>query len=124
MAGLIAMPLLVNAETDADPAEIAIGERLTLESRFAQAYYANTNKADPTLDNTRTMGGNLRGPFAGKTMNCRSCHMVDEHAGNPLGGMRSYSDFASRPPVPQRDGGQQTSLRNSMAMVNISKSYY
>lgn len=110
------------AETEEapDPAEIAIGERLFLETRFAQAYYANSNKADPALDKTITTGGHLRGPFAGKTMNCRSCHMVDEHADNPNGGMRSYADFSARPPVPSREDGDTTSLRNSMSMVNIS----
>lgn len=122
LTGLAALPLVVMAgEEESDPAEIAIGERLFLETRFAQAYYANAQKADPTLDTTRTTNGDLRGPFAGKTMNCRSCHMVDEHFDNPLGGMRSYSDFAARPPVPTRGDGQQTSLRNSMTMVNISK---
>jgi len=38
-----------------DPAEIAIGERLFLETRFAQAYYANPGKADPALQYTLTM---------------------------------------------------------------------
>jgi len=109
----------VTPETD-DPAEITIGERLTLETRFAQAYYANSNKADPALDKTLTTSGELRGPFAGKTMNCRACHMVDEHADNPLAGMRSYTDFASRPPIPTRKDGAHNSLRNSMSMVNIS----
>lgn len=103
-----------------DPAEIAIGERLFLETRFAQAYYANPGKADPVLDKTQLVGSSLKGPFTGKTMNCRSCHMVDEHADNPAAGMRSYSDYAQRPPVPVRDDQQQTSPRNSQSLVNIS----
>ncbi|MDH5660898.1 MAG: hypothetical protein OEY65_07850, partial [Gammaproteobacteria bacterium] len=69
---------------------------------------------------TITSTQSLPGPFAGKTMNCRACHMVDEHAENPLGGMRTYSDYASRPPVPARDDGANTSNRNAMSMVNIA----
>ena len=123
LASIVVSPSLVIAEEEADPAEIAIGERLTMETRFAQAYFANKGKADPALNYTRTTGENLRGPFAGKTMNCRSCHMVDEHAENPLAGMRSYADFAARPTVPQRTDGQPTSMRNSMSMVNISRPF-
>ena len=103
-----------------DSAEIKIGERLFLETRFAQAYYANPNKADPVMDKTKMTSTSLRGAFAGKTMNCRVCHMVDEHAENPSAGMRSYTDYAKRPPVPSRKDGAITSGRNSMSMVNIS----
>lgn len=114
----------INASTEVneahDPAEISIGERLILETRFSQAYYANSQQADPVMNKTVTTAADLRGPYAGKTMNCRACHMVDEHAENPLGGMRSYADYASRPPVPARSDGATTSLRNSMSMVNIS----
>lgn len=106
--------------TEEDPAQISIGERLFLETRFSQAYYANPGKADPVMDKTITVNKALKGPFAGKTINCRACHMVDEHAKNPLGGMRSYADFAKRPPVPNRNDGAKTSGRNSMSMVNIS----
>ena len=103
-----------------DLAEVAIGERLFLETRFAQAYFANPNKADPAMDKTLTTTQPLKSPFAGKTMNCRACHMVDEYAKNPLAGMRSYADYAKRPPVPKRADNAITSGRNSMSMVNIS----
>ena len=103
-----------------DTAKIEIGERLFLETRFSQAYYANPTKADPVMDKTILTNKALRGPFAGKTMNCRACHMVDEHEKNPSAGMRSYSDYAKRPPVPSRKDGAKTSGRNSMSMVNIS----
>ena len=105
---------------NSDPAEKSLGERLFLETRFAQAYYANENTVDPVLEKTLTTTGGLRGPFAGKTMNCRVCHMVDEHDKNPSAGMRSYADYAKRPPVPNRVDGAKTSARNSMVMVNIS----
>ena len=107
-------------ENENDPAQISIGERLFLETRFAQSYYANPSKADPSLDKTVTTKSALKGPFSGKTMNCRACHMVDEHAKNPAAGMRSYSDYAMRPPVPARADGAKTSGRNTMSMVNIS----
>ncbi len=110
---------VLNAE-ESDPAEIAIGERLTLETRFAQLYFAAQNQADSVLNTTQTTTSALPGAFAGGTMNCRACHMVDEFAENPAAGMRSYTDFAQRPPVPVRSDTQQTALRNSMSMVNIA----
>ena len=97
-----------------------IGERLFLETRFAQAYYANPNMADPVMDSTVTANGKLKGPYFGKTINCRACHMVDEHKDSASAGMRSYADYAIRPPVPQRKDSTTTSTRNSMSMVNIS----
>ncbi len=104
--------------TDADSAEIAIGERLFLETRFAQAYYANPGQEDPALRFTPTMDQPLRGPFAGKTMNCRACHMVDEHLEET--GMRTYADFTHNSLVPDRKDGNHLTPRNSMSLVNIS----
>jgi cytochrome c peroxidase len=106
-----------------DPAQVTIGERLFLEARFAQAYYARPKMADPALSKTITVNGALKSPFAGKTMSCRACHMVDEHKDTPAAGMRSYSDYAKRPPVPNRGDAAYTSGRNSMSMVNISLPY-
>lgn len=103
-----------------DPAEVSIGERLFLESRFAQAWYANPGKADPVLEYTVTTTEPMRGPFAGQTISCRACHMVDEHAAARHGGMRSYADFAHRSLVPTREDNQYVTVRNSMSLVNIS----
>lgn len=105
-----------------DPAEVAIGERLFLETRFAQAYAAHPGQADHALDYTLTMDQPLRGPFAGQTMNCRACHLVDEHKEDKGAGMRSYADFTHNSPVPERGDGQHFAPRNSMALVNISVS--
>jgi len=102
------------------PAEIAIGERLFLETRFAQAWYAKPGSADPALKETITTGKSLKGSFAGSTMNCRACHMVDEHQ-NELG-MRTYADYAINSPIPNRNDGKYLTGRNSMSLVNISKS--
>ena len=115
------------AEGEHDPAEIAIGERLFLETRFSQAYFADRNQTDPVLDKTETIADPLPGAFAGQTINCRACHMVDEFADkgqNPVGGMRTYADFARRSPVPQREDGQALTTRNSMSMLNISQGAY
>src|SRR5215475_9504433 len=57
---------------EADPAEVAIGERLFLETRFAQFFFANSGgdansllaAGDPVMDRTRTTQGSLPGPFA------------------------------------------------------------
>jgi len=114
---------LEETSEELEPAEVTIGERLFLETRFAQAYYANSKKADPALDKTITFNASLKSPFAGKTMNCRACHMVDEHKDTPSAGMRSYADYAKRPPVPNRADAAKTSGRNSMSMVNISLPY-
>jgi cytochrome c peroxidase len=105
---------------DHDPAQVAIGERLTLETRFAQAYAAHPDKADPAMAYTLTLDQPLRGPFAGKTMNCRACHLVDEHKSDPGAGMRSYADFTHVSPIPERNDGDHFTPRNSMSLVNIT----
>lgn len=113
-------------DDEADPAEITLGERLFLETRFAQFFFANfggnMNAAlaagDPSLDTSETTGAPLTGPFRGKSMNCRACHLVDEHFQMPGGGMRTYNDFARRSPVPDRGDGQSLTARNSPPLVN------
>jgi cytochrome c peroxidase len=53
-------------------------------------------------------------------MNCRACHLVDEQLDTPGGGMRTYADFARRSPVPAREDGRLTAVRNSPPLVNAS----
>lgn len=111
---------------DADPAEVAIGERLFLETRFSQFFAAqsagNANAAftsgDPTVDQTVTLGSPVTGPFAGQAMNCRVCHLVDEHRESLKN--RTYADFARRSPIPPRTDGLTLTARNSPALVNAS----
>jgi hypothetical protein len=127
----------VHAQGDADPAEVAIGERLFLEARFAQFFAANATDVnqplpgggDPVTAQTETTGAPLPGPFAGQAINCRACHLVDEQLvfdaqGLPdlrVGGMRTYADFARRSPVPARaEDGLTHTARNSPALVNAS----
>jgi hypothetical protein len=120
------------ATTGTPGAEASVGERLFVETRFAQAFKVyldsggKVNDAipvgDPVMDFSETTrpGVGLPGPFAGLTMNCRACHLVDEHVGTPGGGMRTYADFAQRSPVPNRSDGKRTAPRNSPPLVNAS----
>lgn len=115
------------AQEDADPPEVVAGERLFLETRFAQFYFAraqgNANyqlpAGDGVMNTTVTTGAPFTGPFAGQSMNCRACHLVDEH--NATGGNRTYSDFARRSPVPAREDGQTTAPRNSPPLVTAAR---
>jgi hypothetical protein len=127
---------ILNAEK-LDPPEIANGERLFLETRFAQFFYkylengGDTNKSmpegDPVLDKTVRFFGLppyqipfANSPYAGQSINCRTCHMVDEHLEQSELGMRAYSDFAARSPVPTREDKQTTVVRNTPNLVHAS----
>ena len=120
------IPNALGQEEEADPAEVAIGERLFLETRFAQFFFASSAgdanavvpTGDPTMDFTATTGDPLPGPFAGTSMNCRSCHLVDEQKDVSGGGNRTYADFARRSPVPPREDGKRLTPRNSPPLVN------
>ncbi|MDR4495948.1 MAG: hypothetical protein AB7P17_01405 [Nitrospirales bacterium] len=119
---------------EVDPAEITNGERLFLETRFAQFFKVFLDNGgdvnsplplgDAALD--KVVNWNLQpdqftdGPFAGQSMNCRSCHFVDEQLDVAQYGMRTYTDFAGRSPVPAREDGHQTTVRNSPPLVNAS----
>lgn len=106
------------------PAEDSIGERLFLDTRFAQYFAAhmtgvNTPLAvgDPVVQQVYTTNGTLPGPFAGQSMNCRSCHFVTEFQGVSGAGNRTYSDFTNRSPIPLPMNGYTLTPRNSMHMV-------
>ena len=123
--GLIAAPA-VQAQ-DEDPPQVAVGERLFLETRFAQYFEAHSHgdanrplaNGDPVMDSTITTDQPQPGPFAGQSMNCRACHLVDEQ--NTALGNRTYNDFARRSPVPSRIEDDHTvTLRNSPPLVNAS----
>jgi len=111
-----------------DPPEVAIGERMFRESRFAQFFFANRGgnvnaalaRGDPVLDRTVATDRALPGPFSGGSMSCRACHLVDEHALPDRGGSRSYADFARRSPVPIRGDGLTITARNSPAAVGAA----
>lgn len=121
------------AATGTAGAEADVGERLFVETRFAQFFKANLppggNVNDPLpvgdqiVANVLLPGSTPPGvasPFAGMSMNCRSCHFVDEFVGVPSGSMRTYTDFADRSPIPSRLDGKLTAPRNSPPLVNAS----
>jgi hypothetical protein len=111
-------------------AEQAVGERLFLETRFAQAFKAfldgggnvnDPNAGDPAVDTLETItpGAPIDpGPFKGLSMNCRTCHLVDDVLAASGGGMRTYADFARRSPIPARPDGKTRAVRNSPPLVN------
>ena len=126
--------LHVRADNDLPPtdfaaADVNIGERLFLETRFAQSYFAQAGDdanldvaGDPVMALLQTTGRPVPGPFAGQAMNCRQCHIVDEEGygefGNHKLGNRTYSDFARRSPLPLRDDGRTLTPRNSPGLVD------
>ncbi|HXK08122.1 MAG TPA: hypothetical protein VMT70_00620 [Vicinamibacteria bacterium] len=115
------------AGDDTDPPEVAVGERLFLETRFAQFFAAHVGSdvnrrlatGDPVLDTLETASGLLRGPFAGKSVNCRSCHFVDD--ATAMGArVNTYGDYTTRSRVPEREDGETRTPRNSPPLVNAT----
>jgi hypothetical protein len=112
-------------------AEQAVGERLFMETRFAQAFKAfldaggdvnDPNAGDPAVDSVETLGSPItnEAPFKGMSINCRSCHFVDDVIAAPGGSMRAYADFAKRSPIPARADGKTHAPRNSPPLVNAT----
>lgn len=104
----------------ADP----IGERLFLDTRFAKFFFQTMTSVnqplaagDPVVATVESVNGNLPGPFAGQSINCRSCHFVTEFQGVANAGNRTYSDFTQRSPLPVAQNGFTSTPRNSMQMV-------
>ena len=112
------------------PAEQQIGERLFVDTRFAEYFAAHmTGVNDPlavgdpvvqTVQNVLT--GPQPGPFAGQSINCRSCHFVVEFQGVAGAGNRTYADFTTRSPIPLPMNGFTTTPRNAMQMVGSLQS--
>jgi cytochrome c peroxidase len=112
------------ARADDDAAGSAnIGERLFLETRFAQFFFTNSGgnanfiltNGDPVMSTTASIYGPLPGPFAGQSMNCRACHLVEEQENV---GNRTYADFAQRSPIPANGDGRVQTPRNAIDLVN------
>ena len=120
------------ADTGTPGAQEAVGERLFLDTRFAQAFKVfldnggdvNDPKAgDVVVDTVETLGAPINpGPFKGMSMNCRTCHLVDDTLSSPGSGMRAYADFARRSPIPARADGKTHAPRNSPPLVNSALS--
>jgi hypothetical protein len=111
-----------------DTPESVLGERLFLETRFAQYFAAHSNgevnrplpQGDPVVAQVRNprAGVPYPSPFAGKSMNCRSCHFVDEFTSLIAGMNRTYADYLPRTPIPERGDGQTVTVRNARNMVD------
>jgi cytochrome c peroxidase len=108
-----------------DPPEQTIGERLFLETRFAQ-YFAEhmtdvnapLGVGDPVVNQVlNSVSGPMPGPFAGQSINCRSCHFVGEFQTTPNAGNRTYADFTDHSPIPRQLTGFNNTPRNAMQMV-------
>ncbi len=120
------------AVTGTSGAEQAVGERLFMDTRFAQAFKAfldaggnvnDPNAGDPVVDTVETVmpGAPIDpGPFKGMAMNCRSCHFVDDVLSAPGGGMRAYADFARHSPIPAAADPKTHAPRNSPPLVNAT----
>lgn len=101
-------------DTGTPGAEEAVGERLFLETRFAQSFKVfldrsgniNDPRVGDSVTNTlETLTSPIDpGPFKGMSMNCRACHLVDDVLLS--GGMRTYADLARRSPIPARADGK------------------
>ena len=121
LAGQAAKPAVVPASA---PAEDTIGERLFLDTRFAQFFAAHMTEVnqplatgEPVVAEVQTSSASLPGPFAGESINCRSCHFVTEFLGEAGAGNRTYADFAARSPLPRPLNGFTRTPRNAMQMV-------
>jgi cytochrome c peroxidase len=121
-AGQAPPPVL---ESEGAPADQNIGERLFVETRFAEYFAANMTDinaplaaGDPVVSQVQNVyTGPMPGPFAGQSINCRSCHFVVEFEGVPGAGNRTYADFTTRSPLPLPMNGFTTTPRNAMQMV-------
>jgi cytochrome c peroxidase len=111
-------------ESEFTPAEQNIGERIFVDTRFAQYFAAHMTDVnsplavgDPVVATVQTASGPLPGPFAGQSINCRSCHFVVEFQGVAGAGNRTYADFTTRSPIPLPMNGFTNTPRNAMQMV-------
>ena len=113
-------------EVEGAPADQNIGERLFVETRFAEYFAAHMTDVnaplavgDPVVGTVQNVYAQqpMPGPFAGESINCRSCHFVVEFQGVPNAGNRTYADFTSRSLIPLPMNGFTNTPRNAMQMV-------
>jgi len=117
-----------------NPAEVQVGDRLFRETRFSQFFFAflqgspnrtvNTplRPPDPTVRFEQNAAGKpLPDPFRTQSMNCRNCHLGNDLLGVSRFDGRTYCDFASRSPIPIRQGDSHTTTpRNSQPLVSVT----
>ncbi len=113
---------------DEDSNEVKLGRRLFEETRFSQYFFAHSNgdvnahleTGDPVMSKSvMVVGKGMDGPFAGQAMNCRACHLVTEFRNSA--GIRSYTDFGRRSPIPDRGDGLTVTVRRSPPLVTAQR---
>ena len=111
-------------ESEAAAGQENIGERIFLDTRFAEYFAQNMTgindplpTGDPVVAQVTTPAGVLPGPFAGQSINCRSCHFVTEFINVPQVRNRTYADFVDHSPIPRIMNGFTSTPRNAMQMV-------
>ena len=112
------------AESEGAPAEQNVGERVFIDTRFAEYFAEHMTgvndplpAGDPVVATVSTPAGVIPGPFAGKSINCRSCHFVTEFTDVAGVKNRTYADFVTHSPLPRNIAGVTATPRNSMQMV-------
>ncbi|HTZ33037.1 MAG TPA: hypothetical protein VMH31_11300 [Methylomirabilota bacterium] len=111
-------------EVEGAPSDQNVGERIFIDTRFAEYFAENmtgTNESlavgDPVVAQVSTSAGVLPGPFAGESINCRSCHFVTEFTDVPKARNRTYADYVEHSPMPRMVNGFTSTPRNAMQMV-------
>jgi hypothetical protein len=111
-------------EAEGAPADQNVGERIFIDTRFAQYFAQNMTGVndplavgDPVVATVSTPVGVLPGPFAGESINCRSCHFVTEFTNVTGVRNRTYADFVDHSPIPRNINGVTFTPRNAMQMV-------
>jgi hypothetical protein len=111
-------------EAEGAPSDQNVGERIFVDTRFAEYFAENMTgvndplpAGDPIVAQVNTPIGILPGPFAGESINCRSCHFVTEFTGVKGVGNRTYADFVTHSPIPRNLNGITSTPRNAMQMV-------
>jgi cytochrome c peroxidase len=113
-----------------DTPETLLGERLFLETRFAQYFAAHSigdvnrplAQGDPVVAHVWNPRAAVSypSPFGGKSRNCRSCHLINEFSSSMFidGTNRAYCDFLQRSPIPYRGDGHIINTRNTRNLVD------
>jgi hypothetical protein len=111
-------------EAEGAPADQNVGERIFIDTRFAEYFAENMTGVndplpvgDPVVAQVNTPIGMVPGPFAGESINCRSCHFVTEFTGAKGVGNRTYADFGTHSPIPRNINRITSTPRNAMQMV-------
>ncbi len=112
----------------AETAAERLGERLFSDPRFAQ-FFAEQNggevnaslaEGDPALAELLLAGKTVRGPYAGQTLSCRTCHLSGELGGaTGLPAHRSllFGDVVARSAVTRRSDGSPLTSRHAPPLV-------